>query len=152
MEEDLVKHRFNKIEEETYPVGIISRRVVCSFVYMWHKNFIPKGCTDYMQLDHNTFMIMFLVQIFLYIINMKSMKSMILLHNTIIREYEKRLKDPTQIIKEIELELGNVTDAKVIPELQVATGDEQVKINPIEEKLNFKRLRPNDSSFPVKVK
>ena len=58
------------------------------------------------------------------------------LHNTIISEYEKRLKDLAQIIKEIELELGNVTDAKVIPELQVAIRDEQVKIKSIEEKLN----------------
>ena len=55
------------------------------------------------------------------------------LHNTIISEYEKRLKDSAQIIKEIELELGNVTDAKVISELQVAIGDEQVKIKSKED-------------------
>lgn len=29
--------------------------VMASFVYMWHKDFIPKICTDYMELDHNTF-------------------------------------------------------------------------------------------------
>lgn len=74
------------------------------------------------------------------------------LHNTIISEYEKRLKDSAQIIKEIELELGNVTDAKVISELQVAIGDEQVKIRSIEEKLNSLKDYINDSSFQVKVK
>lgn len=74
------------------------------------------------------------------------------LHNTIISEYEKRLKDSAQIIKEIELELGNVTDAKVISELQVAIGDEQVKIKSIEEKLNSLKDYINDSSFQVKVK
>ena len=74
------------------------------------------------------------------------------LHNTIISEYEKRLKDSAQIIKEIELELGNVTDAKVISELQVAIGDEQVKIKSIKEKLNSLKDYINDSSFQVKVK
>lgn len=74
------------------------------------------------------------------------------LHNTIISEYEKRLKDSAQIIKEIELELGNVTDAKVISELQVAIGNEQVKIRSIEEKLNSLKDYINDSSFQVKVK
>jgi predicted nucleic acid-binding Zn-ribbon protein len=74
------------------------------------------------------------------------------LHNTIISEYEKRLKDSAQIIKEIELELGNVTDAKVISELQLAIGDEQVKIKSIEEKLNSLRDYINDSSVKIKVK
>jgi predicted nucleic acid-binding Zn-ribbon protein len=74
------------------------------------------------------------------------------LHKTIISEYEKRLKNSAQIIKDIELELGNVTDAKVISELQVAIGDEQLKIKLIEEKLNSLKDYINDSSFQVKVK
>ena len=74
------------------------------------------------------------------------------LHKTIISEYEKRLKNSAQVIKDIELELGNVTDAKVIAELQVAIGDEQLKIKSIEEKLNSLKDYINDSSFQVKVK
>ena len=74
------------------------------------------------------------------------------LHNTIILEYEKRLKNSAQIVKEIELELGKVTDAKVISELQVAISDEQVKIQFIKEKLNSLKDYINDSSFQVKVK
>lgn len=80
------------------------------------------------------------------------MKPSSLLHNTIISEYEKRLENSAQIIKEIELELGNVTDAKVISELQVAIGDEQIKIKSIEEKLNSLKDYINDSSFQIKVK
>tara|TARA_B100000161_G_C33451771_1_gene369456 strand:- start:459 stop:701 length:243 start_codon:yes stop_codon:yes gene_type:complete len=74
------------------------------------------------------------------------------LHNTIILEYEKRLKNSAQIVKEIELELSKVTDAKVISELQVAISDEQVKIQSIKEKLNSLKDYINDSSFQVKVK
>lgn len=29
--------------------------VVCSFVFMWHKGFIPQNCSDYTQIDHSTF-------------------------------------------------------------------------------------------------
>jgi hypothetical protein len=29
--------------------------VVCSFVFMWHKGFIPQNCSDYNQIDHGTF-------------------------------------------------------------------------------------------------
>ena len=50
------------------------------------------------------------------------------------------------------MELGKVTDAKVISELQVAISDEQVKIQSIKEKLNSLKDYIHDSSFQVKVK
>lgn len=57
MEEDLVKHSHLAVPgRRSLPSWYYTNAcVVCSFVYMWHKDFIPKGCTDYMQLDHNTF-------------------------------------------------------------------------------------------------
>ena len=57
MEEDLVKHSHLAVPgRRSLPSWYYTNAcVVCSFVYMWHMNFIPKGCTDYMQLDHNTF-------------------------------------------------------------------------------------------------
>jgi hypothetical protein len=56
-ETELVKHSHMRVggARSLTSWHYLNSSVVCSFVYMWHKGFIPNTCSDYNQIDHSTF-------------------------------------------------------------------------------------------------
>ena len=56
-EQEVIKHSHLSVPSRRGLTSwhYLNNCVVASFIFMWHKDFIPANCTDYTLIDHGTF-------------------------------------------------------------------------------------------------